>query len=175
MPAPHLSLVLGGANSGKSAFAESLFRGRVNPLTYLATAQAHDSEMADKIAEHRARRGKQWLTIEEPFALAERLISLPASDAVLVDCLTMWLSNHLLADNDLDAVCNGLVVALEQSKARIVLVSNEVGLGIVPDNALARRFRSAQGRLNQQVAAKADLVVQVIAGLPLVLKGHHDL
>ncbi len=166
-----ISLVLGGARSGKSALAERLtLASGANPL-YIATADAWDDEMRARIAEHRARRdGLGWETCEAPLTLAAALSAEP-DRPVLVDCLTLWLTNHLLAEHDLDAEADALLAALQARKGPVVLVANEVGLGIVPDNALARRFRDAAGRLNQRVAQSADLVVLTAAGLPLVLKG----
>lgn len=162
-------LVLGGARSGKSRFAESLGAGA---LHYIATAQAFDDEMRERIAKHQLQRGKGWTTHEEAFALPERLAELnQPNNFVLVDCLTLWLSNLMLAEQDWEAPCRAILSTLGAANAEIVLVSNEVGLGIVPDTPLGRRFRDAQGLLNQRVAAVADTVVFVAAGLPLLLKG----
>jgi len=163
---------LGGAASGKSAFAEALVTGSDRTRVYLATAQALDDEMQSKLARHRQRRGPGWRTIEAPLDLGPALATASEHQVVLLDCITLWLSNHLLADHDLDAAQADLLAALETCAAPVVMVSNEVGLSVVPDNALARRFREAQGRLNQRLAARADLVINVIAGLPQVLKGH---
>lgn len=171
MPLPKLSLVLGGAASGKSAFAERLvLQGGGTPL-YLATAQVWDDEMAQKVATHRAARGDGWITVEEPLDVAGQLAKLRADEPVLIDCATLWLTNVILGDHDPDAMSDDLITAVRVCPAPVTIVSNEVGQGIVPDNALSRRFRNAQGRLNQQLAAEADLVVAVMAGLPLVLKG----
>jgi adenosylcobinamide kinase / adenosylcobinamide-phosphate guanylyltransferase len=163
-----LTLVLGGARSGKSQYAESLVTALPPPWTYVATAEARDAEMAERIAAHRARRGAGWRTIEEPHDVA----SILAADegTILVDCLTLWLSNRMLAGADMDAEINALEVSLDVCLNPKVLVSNEVGFGIVPDNALARRFCDLQGRLNQRLAARADRVVLVVAGLPLMVK-----
>jgi adenosylcobinamide kinase / adenosylcobinamide-phosphate guanylyltransferase len=169
--APRLTLVLGGARSGKSRYAESLTMGFPPPWVYVATAEPLDDEMAARIAEHRARRAADWRTIEAPRDLAGAVAGAPAGSAVLVDCLTLWLSNLMLANAEIEAESDRLDDALVQARGPIVLVSNEVGLGIVPDNALARRFRDAQGRLNQRVAGRADRVVLMVAGLPLVVKG----
>ena len=167
----NVTLVLGGARSGKSAHAESLVEGVPGGRVYLATATAGDAEMTARIAEHRARRGDGWTTVEEPLdlagALAENAI---AGRTVLVDCLTLWLSNIMADERDVEAATDRLVEALAGAGGPIVLVSNEVGLGIVPDNALARAFRDHAGRLNQVVAAAADRVIFVAAGLPLTLK-----
>ena len=168
---PRITLVLGGAASGKSAWAEAVAVGIGLPRIYIATAQAFDDEMAAKIAAHRRQRGAGWRTVEAPHELPAALADVPAGNVVLVDCATMWLSNRLLAEADLEAECAGLMSALTECASPVVIVSNEVGQGIVPDTALARRFREAQGRLNRQIAARADRVVAVIAGLPLALKG----
>jgi adenosylcobinamide kinase / adenosylcobinamide-phosphate guanylyltransferase len=171
---PQLTLVLGGARSGKSRYAESLVAATPPPWIYVATAQAQDNEMAGRIAHHRARRGAGWHTIEAPHDLAAAIDAAPAG-AILVDCLTLWLTNRMLAksdiDGDIDADTGGLEAALARRGGSAVLVSNEVGSGIVPDNALARRFRDLQGRLNQRLAAGADRVILVVAGLPLIVKG----
>jgi len=168
---PRLTLVLGGAASGKSAFAESLVKGTGRELTYFATAQIFDEEMRNKVSRHQKMRGEGWHTIEEPLDLGPALAKISANHAVLLDCATMWLSNHLLAENDLVIAEQALMTGLASCSAPVVVVSNEVGLSIVPENALARRFRQAQGELNQRLAANAGLVVNVVAGLPQVLKG----
>jgi len=168
--AENITLVLGGARSGKSRYAESLIAALPPPWTYLATAEAGDTEMAARIATHRARRGPQWQTIEAPRDLAAALKSRQTMP-VLVDCLTLWLSNLMLADADIDAEIARLEAALADTGAPVVLVANEVGSGIVPDNPLGRRFRDLQGVLNQRMAARADRVVLVVAGLPLAIKG----
>jgi adenosylcobinamide kinase/adenosylcobinamide-phosphate guanylyltransferase len=166
-----LTLVLGGAASGKTAWAERLVLATGRTPLYLATAQAWDDEMRDKIARHRAIRGDAWITYETPMDMGPALRAARADQAVLLDCATLWLSNHLLAESDLSQAEEALLQALASCVAPVVVVSNEVGAGIVPDNALARRFRQAQGDLNQRLAAQAGLVVAVMAGLPLVLKG----
>ena len=168
---PQLSLVIGGARSGKSGLAERLVTGSGLARRYIATAEAWDDEMRDRIARHRADRGPGWTTVEAPLNLAAALAQAQAGEVVLVDCATLWLTNHLLADHDLAQEGAGLLAALAACAAPVVVVSNEVGWGIVPENALARAFRDAQGRLNQQIAAQADLVLGVMAGLPMVLKG----
>ena len=165
-----LTLVLGGARSGKSAHAERLVTAQAAPWVYIATAQAYDGEMRQRIAEHRARRGKGWETVEAPSDLVGALERAPAGRPVLVDCLTLWLTNHMLADSDVAAECARLTEVLSRPRGPWVVVSNEVGLGIVPDNALARRFRDAAGRLNQQVAVVADSVLMMVAGLPMKVK-----
>jgi adenosylcobinamide kinase/adenosylcobinamide-phosphate guanylyltransferase len=168
---PALTLVIGGAKSGKSALAEALVRASARPRLYIATAQPFDDEMRAKIALHRQARGGDWQTVEAPRDLAPVLASAGPGQVVLLDCATLWLSNHHLQGSDLDAEGAGLLTALQGCAARVVVVTNEVGWSIVPDNALARRFQAAQGRLNQQLAAQAGLVVAAIAGLPLVVKG----
>lgn len=166
-----ITLILGGARSGKSRLAEDLAQKRNGKLVYIATAEAWDDEMRARIAEHKARRGDRWHDIEAPIAIAEVLRALPAdTGAVLVDCLTLWLSNLMHASRDIVAETAGLLAALDSVRSPVMLVSNEVGLGIVPDNRLARDFRDYQGRLNQAVAARADHVVFMAAGLPLILK-----
>jgi adenosylcobinamide kinase / adenosylcobinamide-phosphate guanylyltransferase len=169
-----LTLILGGARSGKSRYAENLIAATPPPWTYVATAQAQDAEMAGRIAHHRARRGAGWHTVEAPHDLAAAIDAAPAG-AILVDCLTLWLTNRMLAKSDIagdiDADTGSLEAALARRGGLAVLVSNEVGSGIVPDNALARRFRDLQGRLNQRLAARADRVILVVAGLPLIVKG----
>lgn len=166
-----LTIVTGGAKSGKSRFAETLVLATGRPRTYIATAQAWDDEMHSKIAAHREDRGAGWHTVEAPRDVAAALASVAADGVVLLDCATMWLTNALLAEADLDAESTALLAALATCPAPVVVVTNELGWSIVPDNALARRFRDAQGRLNQRLAAQADLVVAVISGLPLALKG----
>ncbi len=165
-----LSLVLGGARSGKSRYAENLIAALPPPWTYVATAEAGDAEMAARIAAHRARRGSSWRTIEAPRDLAAALKSCQTMP-VLIDCLTLWLSNLMLAEADIDAEVAQLEDAVKAVAAPVVLVANEVGSGIVPDHALGRRFRDLQGLLNQRIAARADRVVLVVAGLPLAVKG----
>lgn len=165
-----LTLVLGGARSGKSRYAEWLIATYPQPWIYVATAEAKDSEMAERIAAHKARREAAWQTIEAPHELPEALAAAPGDAAVMVDCLTLWLSNLMLGSFNVDAMTEKLEQALAARAGPTVLVSNEVGLGIVPDNALARRFRDAQGLLNQRVAARAPRVVMMVAGLPVAVK-----
>jgi adenosylcobinamide kinase/adenosylcobinamide-phosphate guanylyltransferase len=166
-----LTLVLGGARSGKSRYAEGLITALPSPWIYVATAQAGDAEMAERIATHRAQREAGWQVIEAPHDLVRALDAAPAGTPVLVDCLTIWLSNRMLAEADVATEIGRLEDALDRRAGPVVLVSNEVGSGIVPDNALARRFRDLQGRLNQRIAARADRVALVVAGLPLMVKG----
>ena len=164
-------LVLGGARSGKSTFAESLARRSGLRRLYVATAEAHDAEMAARIAHHRAARGEGWTTIEAPIALVATLTAEAGPGrVVLVDCLTLWLSNVMLAGHDAAVATERLVAALAAAAGPVVLVSNEVGLSLVPETPLGRAFRDAQGRLNQAVAAVATDVVLVAAGQPLRLK-----
>ncbi len=170
MPEGSLTLVLGGARSGKSTHAETLTTIHPAPWTYIATAQAFDTEMAERIALHQARRRTGWGTLDAPLALVEALADVPAGRPVLVDCLTLWLSNHMLAGSDIEAESRRLAEALSRPLGPWIVVANEVGLGIVPDNALARRFRDAAGRLNQAVAAVADSVLLMVAGLPMRVK-----
>jgi len=167
----HSTLVLGGARSGKSRYAEQITMSSRPPWIYVATAESFDDEMATRIADHKSRRSQDWQTIDAPLDLAGALAALPRSATVLVDCLTLWLSNLMLAERDIEAEIRRLEAAMLAHEAPLVLVSNEVGFGIVPDNALARRFRDFQGLLNQRVAARADRVVLVVAGLPMIVKG----
>lgn len=165
------ALVLGGAASGKSAWAESLLENGGKPMVYVATGRILDAEVAAKVAVHKKRRDARWRTIEAPLDLSPALSQATAKDVVLIDCATMWLSNHMMDASDLGQAQEALLGALRTCPAPWVIVSNEVGHGIVPDNAMARQFREAQGRLNIALAQEATLVVQVTAGLPMVLKG----
>jgi len=173
---PPVSLVLGGARSGKSTHAEKLVTGSLHgappqPAVYVATAEAGDVEMATRIMAHRSRRGSGWTTIEEPLKLGEALQSAAAHGRpVLVDCLTLWLSNLMQAGGGLDQATDELVWALEGYAVPVVFVSNEVGLGLVPETPLGRVFRDAQGRLNMRMAERADRVILMAAGLPLIMK-----
>ena len=168
------TLVLGGARSGKSAYAQAQAEAwaaeRQRRPTMIATAQAFDDEMAERIARHQADRASLWQTREAPLDLAAALEALGPKDVAVVDCLTLWLSNLMMAEARLDQAAAGLVAAVGACRARLWLVSNEVGLGIVPENALARRFRDEAGRLHQTLAAQSDQVVFIAAGLPLTLK-----
>lgn len=166
------TLVLGGARSGKSRHAEALARASDLRRLYVATAQASDDEMTERIAHHRAQRASDgWQTVEEPIGLAAAIARHSSSDTViLVDCLTLWLSNIMLGGRDVPRMQAALISVLEAPRGPVVLVSNEVGMGIVPETPLGRAFRDAQGRLNQAVAATVPRVVFVAAGLPLVLK-----
>lgn len=168
---PPLTLVLGGQRSGKSAYAESLFGADLGAV-YVATGQALDTEMSTRIAAHRARRGGNWTTLEEPLDIARALINIDHQGApVLLDSLAMWVANLLEAQKQVDVETISLVRALESIKSPVVVVSDEVGLGIIPDNRLARSFVDALGMVNQTIAASAQRVVLITAGLPQVLKG----
>lgn len=166
-----VTVILGGARSGKSHFAESFVASLPRPWVYVATAEAHDDEMAARIAEHRARRDAGWQTIEAPSELPEAVRAAPKEAVVLVDCLTLWLSNIMHGPFDIDRAMGQLEEALHTRENATVLVSNEVGLGLVPETPLGRAFRDAQGRLNQRIAAIANRVVLVVAGQPLIVKG----
>ena len=165
------TLILGGARSGKSRFAEERALAAPGRRIYIATAEALDDEMDQRIAHHRLQRGEGWLTVECPLALADAITAHAAPDGVvLVDCLTLWLSNLMMADADIPVECARLADAIFAAPGTLLLVSNEVGQGIVPDNALARRFRDEAGRLNQAIARSADAVWFVTAGIPARLK-----
>ncbi len=174
---PPVTLVLGGARSGKSRYAERLVEQAAARGTYCATAEPGDDEMMARIAAHRARRhevgrGSFWDTVEAPLALAAAIAAEAKPDRpVLIDCLTLWLSNLLLAAKCIEAETATLVAALREAAGPVVLVANEVGLGLVPETPLGRRFCDEAGRLNQEIAGLADRVVFIAAGLPLVLKG----
>jgi len=167
---PYVTLVLGGARSGKSRYAEGLVVAEAPPWTYIATAEAHDEEMRQRIEEHRARRASGWRTIEAPLDLAAALQRASVLQPVLIDCLTVWLSNLMLAEHDLETSVVSLEEELARRRASTVLVGNEVGQGIVPDNELARRFRDANGRMNQRLALGAGRVVLTVAGIPMIAK-----
>jgi len=168
---PAVTLVLGGARSGKSRYAERLIETAAAHGTYCATAEPGDAEMAARIAAHRARRGPFWRTVEAPLEVASIVAAEASADRpLLIDCLTLWLSNLLLAERCVEAETAALSAALREAAGPVVLVVNEVGLGLVPETPLGRRFRDEAGRLNQEIAALADRVVFVAAGLPLVLK-----
>jgi adenosylcobinamide kinase / adenosylcobinamide-phosphate guanylyltransferase len=168
---PPVTLVLGGARSGKSRYAERLVEDAARGGTYCATAEARDAEMAARIAAHRARRGPFWRTVEAPLRLVPAIASEPTRERpLLIDCLTLWLSNLLLAGRPVAEEAAALCSALQLAPGSVVLVANEVGMGLVPETRLGREFRDAAGRLHQEVAALADRVVFVAAGLPLLLK-----
>lgn len=171
-----ITFVLGGARSGKSAWAQKEAERLAEAdssrrLVFMATAQAHDAEMEARIARHRADRDARWRTLEAPYELDRAVQDLAPEDVALIDCLTLWLSNALLADQDLALETSKLADALITCKASLVIVSNEVSSGIVPDNPLARRFRDEAGRLHQTIASLADDVRLLVAGLPIRLKG----
>ena len=168
MQPARMTLLLGGARSGKSRYAEALIEACPDPWLYLATAQAWDDEMRERIAHHRARRPDGWITQDVPMDLPAAIAA--ARGPVLVDCLTLWLTNLMLAEADLAGASEALLAACAQAPGPLVLVGNEVGLGIVPDNALARRFRDEAGRLHQRLATAADRVVFLVAGLPMTIK-----
>nr|WP_210324364.1 bifunctional adenosylcobinamide kinase/adenosylcobinamide-phosphate guanylyltransferase [Aestuariivirga litoralis] len=160
---------MGGAASGKSKYAESLC---AKPRAYVATAQAFDDEMRAKIAKHRTQRGREWITVEQPIDLVGALQAAEAeAPTILVDCLTLWLTNLVMAEKDCAAEVSKLLAQLRGMKGKVVLVSNELGLGIVPEHGLGRRFRDLHGVMNQRVAEAADVVVFTVAGMPQVLKG----
>lgn len=165
-----MTLVLGGARSGKSRHAEALARATGRSRRYIATAQAFDTEMTDRIARHQRDRGPDWHLVEAPLDLCGALSQVPAGDVALVECATLWLTNHLLAGHDLASETTHLMAALATCAGPVIVVSNEVGWSIVPDNPLSRAFSDAQGRLNQALAAQATRVTLVVAGLPMVLK-----
>jgi adenosylcobinamide kinase / adenosylcobinamide-phosphate guanylyltransferase len=169
-----VTLITGGARSGKSRLAEAIIAHENQAAIYVATAEVRDDEMANRVAEHQNRRGPNWQTREIPFELVAGLTGLAKSGTpVLVDCLTLWLTNVLLAERNIDIEINALADCLKEIHTPLVLVSNETGLGIVPDNALARAFRDHAGIMNQRVAEVADNVLFVAAGLPLILKGRN--
>lgn len=165
------SLILGGARSGKSAYALREAEAAGGPLVMIATAEALDGEMSARIARHQAERGPTWRTVEAPIYLAPAIAALGSGDCAVVDCLTLWVSNLLMRGVTVSEKTDDLIAALKACPARLWLISNETGLGIVPENALARRFRDETGRLHQRLAVEADRVVMIVAGLPLNLKG----
>jgi adenosylcobinamide kinase / adenosylcobinamide-phosphate guanylyltransferase len=164
-------LVLGGARSGKSRTALQLAESGSPERIYIATAQAFDDEMRKRIAQHQAERDGSWRTVDAPLDLAQAVQAQTApGKAVLVDCLTLWLSNIVLAEHDLARAADRLVETVRDARGPLILVSNEVGQGIVPSTPLGRRFRDDQGRLNQRIAEVCDAVVFVAAGCPILLK-----
>jgi adenosylcobinamide kinase/adenosylcobinamide-phosphate guanylyltransferase len=169
---PATTFVLGGARSGKSHFAEGLAGASGLSRHYLATGRAWDEEMTARIQKHRTDRGDGWTTHEEPLDLVGRLAAIDAADrTILVDCLTLWVTNLMMEERDMAAEFEALAKFLPGARSRFILVSNEVGLGIVPENRMAREFRDHAGRLHQMVAACATDVYFVAAGLPLKMKG----
>lgn len=169
-----LTLVLGGARSGKSGYAqrqaEQAAEAAGRPPVFIATAEAFDDEMRDRIARHQAERGQGWRQVEAPLDLAEAVRALSVEDVAVVDCLTLWLSNQMLAERDLAAAFDDLAQALAACPAALWVVSNEVGWSLVPDNPLGRRFRDEAGRLNQRIAAVADAACLIVAGMRLPLE-----
>ena len=163
-------LVTGGARSGKSSFAEKRTKQLGSSLVYIATSEIIDSEMKGRVAEHQARRGSEWQTLHAPMNLAEALVEADGIGPCLVDCLTFWLNNLMFHNEDTVAATKGLITALKQRSDPVVLVTNEVGSGIVPENALARRFRDEAGRMNQTISQIADEVYVSISGIPLQIK-----
>jgi adenosylcobinamide kinase / adenosylcobinamide-phosphate guanylyltransferase len=166
------TLILGGARSGKSLFAEKTARAHGGILHYIATGRAYDDEMRTRISTHRDRRGSSWITHEAPLDLVGAIAAIDNSNnTILIDCLTLWVTNLMMEERDMGAEFAQLVERLSKVRARLFFVSNEVGMGIVPDNAMARDFRDHAGRLHQEIAAVADEVYLVAAGLPLKFKG----
>lgn len=165
-----LTLVLGGARSGKSRYAEGLVTCAPAPWFYIATAQAHDDEMRERIFAHRMRRHEGWRTFDEPLNLANAIHEAPPGTPILVDCLTIWLANLMLAERDIDAEICALINVCLAASGPLVLVSNEVGFGIVPENDLARKFRDRAGALHQRLGEIVDRCTLVVAGFPIHLK-----
>jgi adenosylcobinamide kinase/adenosylcobinamide-phosphate guanylyltransferase len=163
-------LITGGARSGKSTLAERMTLALGPSAVYIATAEAHDAEMADRIALHQARRGTEWRTIAEPTDLCGALAQSDGQEPRLVDCLTLWLSNLMLSGRDLQAETDRLLTTLAAQSAPVIFVTNEVGAGIVPDNKLARDYRDASGILNQRVAEACDELWLCVAGHPIKVK-----
>jgi adenosylcobinamide kinase / adenosylcobinamide-phosphate guanylyltransferase len=164
-------LVLGGARSGKSRYAQARAEALRLEQVYVATGQAFDDEMRDRIARHRADRGWDWETVEAPLAIAQVIAERSTTGAVLlIDCLTLWTTNLILGDHDVSSATAGLIASLTAAPGPIILVANEVGYGIVPDNALARKFRDEAGIINQRVALAAGEVKLIVAGLPVPVK-----
>jgi len=167
-------LITGGARSGKSSFAEQRVTAFGAPLVYIATSEAFDSEMKDRIALHQARRGPNWQTVHAPLNLPQALRETDGKGACLVDCLTIWLNNLMFAEQETVSAADHLVTAIAARSDPVVLVTNEVGSGIVPENALARRFRDEAGRMNQIIAAAVDEVYVSISGIPVRIKPQPD-
>ena len=167
----HSTLVLGGARSGKSVYAEKLVENSGKPMVYIATGEAGDEEMSDRIAHHQQRRGDDWQTIEAPLDVCGALAGVSAQSVVLLDCITLWISNLMAAERDVEKEVQKFCAGLVDLSRDVAVVSTEVGLGIVPDNALARRFRDEAGRANQMIAEICDKVVFVAAGQAMVMKG----
>ena len=166
-----ITLILGGASSGKSAWAERYVLEQGQKVGYIATAQAFDPEMKEKIAQHRGRRGDEWTTREEPLNIISCFDAFPAEQPILLDCATLWLSNLMLAEKNIASESSAFIDYLHKYTGTLVIVSNETGLSVVPHTRIGRDFQKAQGQLNQQLAALADRVVFIVSGLPLLLKG----
>ncbi len=166
-----ITLILGGASSGKSAWAERYVLEQGQKVGYIATAQAFDAEMKEKIAQHRERRGDEWTTREEPVNIISCFDAFPAEQPVLLDCATLWLSNLMLAEKNIAAESSAFIDYLHNYTGKLVIVSNEAGLSVIPHTQMGRDFQKAQGQLNQKLASLADRVVLIVSGLPLLLKG----
>ena len=170
---PKTTLIIGGASSGKTKFAEEVTLKQGSRPLYIATAQPHDEEMKEKIKLHQQSRiSHNWETIEAHYDLADKIddLNIKLFDTVLVDCLTMWLTNHYLKDNDIFKEALKLTSVIQRAQINLVLVTNEVGYSVVPENKMAREFQKIQGKLNQQIAFEVQRVIQVVAGLPIVIK-----
>lgn len=167
-----ITFLIGGARSGKSSFALARASEHAGKKAFIATAQAFDAEMEERIAIHKAERTRDWDTVEEPFGIAEAIKKISDKyEVIVIDCLTLWLSNLLLAEKDMEKEIDAFVISIMTHKAsQVYIVSNEVGMGIVPENNLARRFRDLAGHLNQKLAHIADEVYLVTAGIPLRIK-----
>ena len=163
-------LITGGARSGKSQLAETWTLENEEPALYIATCRAYDAEMETRIAEHKARRGPEWQTLSEPLDITGALMRTDGQGPRLIDCLTLWLSNLMEDNRDWSAEAEALAASLETQSSPVILVTNEVGLGIVPENAVARAFRDAQGAVNQTIAQAADEVYLAVSGCPLKVK-----
>jgi len=170
-----ITFVIGGCRSGKSAHAQALAEAIEGKKLYLATCVPNDDEMAERVRLHREQRSEQWETLEEPIELDSAIATHGGDyDVILVDCLTLWTSNLLLSPDkepELEDACRALTQSLKTARCPVILVSNEVGTGIVPENELARRYRDEAGRINQQIAAVADQVIWMVAGIPVTIKG----
>jgi adenosylcobinamide kinase/adenosylcobinamide-phosphate guanylyltransferase len=169
---PPLTFILGGARSGKSRHAQTLAETSGRAPMMIATAQAFDAEMQDRITRHQSERGPAWTTIEAPIDLAAAIAQIQTPATIVIDCLTLWVTNLLMADRDIPAASTALLAACRTSPNPIIMVTNETGFGIVPPDPLSRRFRDEAGRLHQLIAATADEVTLMVAGLPLAIKSH---
>jgi adenosylcobinamide kinase/adenosylcobinamide-phosphate guanylyltransferase len=169
-PGGPFTLVTGGARGGKSGYAERLAASYGQPVLFVATAEAKDDDMRQRIERHRATRPDSWRTLEEPLSVAVRLRAQYSGQVVLLDCVTLLVSNLMLANRPVQPEIDGLVSWRQQVGATLIAVTNEVGLGVVPENELARRYRDALGLANQALAAAASTVILMVAGLPLAIK-----